>query len=531
MSASPYQVLGTGVPRMLGRERLFDRLCGHLTKRSPDHVSVVGPRLFGKSVLLNHLASHFPEDRYAASMYWDLRFETPRTDAEFRSRFAEHLKGSLAPVEPDLAEYLEPDDEAVSDLLALVFEDLHGRRGRVLAVLDGFDHLLGDFGITRNLWDELRTLAQIGGLCFVTGSRARLYDLCKDEESRTSNFWQIFHDPPFRVGRFEDEDWHGFLAPFGARGIRVDGSAEKEIRNWTGGVPVLAAALADRLIAGRHGGAAISKADVDRVAGAMADEPLDSVRALWDDCPVELRSALTDLSVTGNARATEVPERRKRELLFRGFALESRGGLRSSCGLMAAYARRRRDEVAYLNRLFGDPGRFDDNIQGMLELRLEGIAGGADPKLAGFVRKAIRDLRPDPNGAVVWMRSIAETALDLIWKAELGPDRSLPDAWKFAGIVFDEEGRFPGNRGRQCAILRGITGTGQSHRVAEFVTKPTCLLVDHIHSVGNFGQHREGQEVSLPTAASFCLSAIELCDRLSLDLTDSAANAHRSNRA
>ena len=450
-------------------------------------------------------------------MYWDLRFETPRTDAEFRSRFAEHLRDSLAPDEPDLAEYLDPGDEAVSDLLALVFEDLHGRRGRVLAVLDGFDHLLGDFGITRNLWDELRTLAQTGGLCLVTGSRDRLYDLCKDEESRTSNFWQIFHDPPFRVGGFQDEDWYGFLAPFASRGIRVDGSAEKEIRNWTGGVPVLAAALADRLIADRRGGEVISKADVDRVAGAMANEPLDSVRALWDDCPIELRSALTELSTTDNARATEVPERRKRQLLFRGFAQESRGGLRSSCRLMAEYARRRKDEVAYLNRLFGDPDCFDDNIQGMLELRLEGIASRVDPRLAEFVRKAIRDLHPDPNGAVVWMRSIAETALDLIWKAELGPDRSLPEAWKFAGIVFDE-GRFPGNRGPQCAILRGITGTGQSARVAEFVTKPTCLLVDHIHSIGNFGQHRDGQEVSLPTAASFCLSAIELCERLSGEL-------------
>ncbi len=516
MSDSPYQVLGTGVPQMLGRERLFDRLCV-LTKKSPYNVSVVGPRLFGKSVLLSHLASHFPQDHYAASMYWDLRFETPRTDAEFRSRFAEHMKDALAQEEPDLAEYLEPDDEAVSDLLKLVFEDLHGRRSRVLAVLDGFDHLLGDFGITSNLWDELRTLAQIGGLCFVTGSRARLYDLCKDEESRTSNFWQIFHDPPFRVCRLGDEDWHGFLAPFASMGIRVDGSAEKEIRNWTGGVPVLAAALADRLIAGRRGSEAISKADVDRVAGEMADEPLESVRALWDDCPIELQSALTELSTTGKARATEVPVRRKRELLFRGFAQESRGGLRSSCGLMAAYARRRKDQVAYLNRLFGDPDRFEDNVQGMLELRLEGIVARADPNLARFVRNAIRDLHPDPNGAVVWMRSIAETALDLIWKAELGPDRSLPDAWKFAGIVF-EGGRLPGDQGPQCGILRRITGTRQSHRIAEFVSKPTCLLVDHIHSVGNFGQHREGQEVSLPTAASFCLSAIELCERLSREL-------------
>lgn len=283
-------------------------------------------------------------------------------------------------------------------------------------------------------------------------------------------------------------------------------------------MPVLAAALANQLIAGRLADETISKSDVDEVADAMAGEPLDSVRSLWDDCPIELQSVLTELSTVDGLRAIEVAGRRKDELLFRGFAQQSRDGLRSSCGLLSAHARQRRDEVAYLHRLFGDPDRFDDNIQGMLELRLEGIANRSDPKLAGFVRKAIRDLRPDPDASIIWMRSIAETALDLIWGAELGPDRSLPDAWKFAGIAFDEGGRLPRSPGKQCGILRLVTGTEKSNAVAKFVSKPTCLLVDHIQSVGNFGQHREGQAVSLPTAASFCLSAIELAERLSEEL-------------
>ena len=60
MSASPYRVLGVEVPPMLGRERLFDRLCRHLTKASPDHVSVIGPRLFGE-------VSHVEASRFALS--------------------------------------------------------------------------------------------------------------------------------------------------------------------------------------------------------------------------------------------------------------------------------------------------------------------------------------------------------------------------------------------------------------------------------------------------------------------------------
>lgn len=119
MSESPYRVLGVEVPAMLGRERLFGQLCRHLNKATPDHVSVIGPHLYGKSVMLKHLASHFSEGRFVGSLYWDLRYGTPRTDAEFRSQFAERLRVAVSPARPDLAGDLEPDDEAVSDLLCL----------------------------------------------------------------------------------------------------------------------------------------------------------------------------------------------------------------------------------------------------------------------------------------------------------------------------------------------------------------------------------------------------------------------------
>ena len=85
MSDSPYRVLGVGVPSMLGRERLFEKLLGHLTKPTPDHVCVVGPRKFGKSVLLSHLASHFKDagDYYVTSLFWNLRHNTPRRMTSF----------------------------------------------------------------------------------------------------------------------------------------------------------------------------------------------------------------------------------------------------------------------------------------------------------------------------------------------------------------------------------------------------------------------------------------------------------------
>ena len=75
MNESPFQVRGVGIPAMLGRGKIFDRLCGHLTKPTPDHVCVVGPPSYGKSVILSHLASYFEGggDHYVTALYWDLR--------------------------------------------------------------------------------------------------------------------------------------------------------------------------------------------------------------------------------------------------------------------------------------------------------------------------------------------------------------------------------------------------------------------------------------------------------------------------
>ena len=268
MNNRPYRVLGVGIPPMLGRKRLFEKLYHELTKPTPEHMCVVGPHLFGKSVLLNHLADHFKDagDHYVTSLYWDIRHSTPMTDEEFRLRFAERIKGTLQSVQPELAEYLDMEDKNLRDFLRLVFEEMESNGLRFLAVLDGFDHVLQGSDITRNLWDEMRDLGQMTSLRFVTGSRRRLRELCRTEESRTSDFWEIFNPKPLQVKCFENHDWSDFLDPFKLRGITLDDSACEEIKNWTGGVPVLAAALAGGLFDRAPEGASLSGSHVATIA-------------------------------------------------------------------------------------------------------------------------------------------------------------------------------------------------------------------------------------------------------------------------
>ena len=80
----------------------------------------------------------------------------------------------------------------------------------------------------------------------------------------------------------------------------------------------------------------------------------------------------------------------------------------------------------------------------------------------------------------------------------------------------------PGERGRQIRLLRYATGTAVSgrslRRLTKRITKPSALLLEHLQSVGNFGQHQE-DVVTRPFAVSVCLTAIALCASLADDLS------------
>ena len=520
MNNNPYQVRGPGIRKMLGRERLFKKLCHRLTKHN---ICVVGPPSFGKSVLLHHLASHFKDtsNHYIISLYWDLhRRDTPRTDNEFRQHFVERIKDALQPVLPDLAkdlaEYLELEDESFPYLLHLVFDgmegnEMEGKKICFLAILDGFDDVLAESNITGNLWEEMCGLGHMDSLRLVTGSRNRLPE---------PYFSELFHNSPLSVGCFEDHDWSGFLDPLKSRRrITFDDSVKQEIAKWTGGVPVLAVALAEQIF-DKFSDVTISESDVQRIVEELDDELWELSKKLWKDCPIDLQS---DLVVLSSRQEVQLPKERHADLKRRGFAKKSRKNrLRSSCLLMKRYAQEQEGEVETLQWLFGDEEHFKSNIQSVLNHRLDQIRAipGADQDLIDHVKFVI-ELLPQhgPIRSLASVRDIEDRALKLIWDAELGPNnRSLPKNWqsdlpKNWGVV----SKVPNDRGMQCTILRRKT----RENVPEVITNPTQLLVDHLHSIGNFRHHMDEMDkniVSEPIAASFCLSAISLCESLTEDL-------------
>ncbi|MDE2892403.1 MAG: ATP-binding protein, partial [Chloroflexota bacterium] len=456
MTTGHYQVLGASVPPMLGRASLMRTITDHLLKPSPDHVSVVGPAYYGKSVVLRHLSTSFDNgsDGYLTASHIDLRHGIPASDGEFMSRFAQEISTVLQGARPQHAELIEPGDEAVHEVLGLVFEELENEGVRLLVVLDGLDYALAGTGLTRNLWDRLRALAQRSSLRLVTGSRRPLRELCRTEESRTSDFWEIFYDTHTPVTALDDGDIEAFLQPLRDAGTAFDESARKEIVNWTGGVPLLVCALLQRLLE-EHAGARLRKPDIDRSAEEVLGGRGQLLAALWDDCDAELRSDLRVLS-DGDVRLTELSPARRRALEERGYGRVSGNRLRGSCRLMQRYARDQAPAIADLTRVVGTIAGFETHVGSLLELRLAQVsAGEPDEELRDYVSNAIRDLSPSPNHALIWVRSIANRGLKLVWNAELPPDRTLPSKWRSewrrAEVNYaDEDGRLPRSPGAQC---------------------------------------------------------------------------------
>ena len=518
MTSNPYRVLGLQVPVLRGRRRAFEDVVKHLTKLTPDHVSVISPKLAGKTVFLNGLKEYFSRKGfpYVATLYWDVRHGTPATDKEFYRVFACRLRQTLQAVDPALAGMLDEGEEKIQSCLSSIFELLHEESKKVLVILDGLDEMLRAEGITGNLWDYLLSLAQYRSLRFVTGSRHRLRELCASPESRTSDFWNIFFDTPISLGPLGDDDWSEFLHPFFEHGVTIDPSALKELRNWTGGVPVLAAAVASRLFEQSAEGT-ISKPEVDRVGEEVLSAYQDHLDDLWADCSAEEQGDLIDLARREELPLSEVAEQRRESLVLRGYAVSTSSKLKPVCRLMEKHAIRRGENLSDLRRLFGDAERYERNIQSLLDLRLAQIKN-ADPELMGYVEKAVRDLLPEPEHAVVWMRSVAERALDLLWDKEL-PTRKIPQEWTESWKQEEAnppEGLIPNERRRQMYLLRLMVDKRKAGKTR--VSRPSYLLLEHIQSLGNFGQHKEGQPVSLRFAVVVCLSAIELCEQLAKDL-------------
>jgi hypothetical protein len=512
---------------MLGRKVLFEQLCNELTKPTPAHLSLVGPRYHGKSVILHALVATMRQrsDAYHRVIYWDLGHNTPQTDAEFLENLRIRIAKEISDSHPDLADYLKDKDSGFDDLHE-VMENLAKEGKRILLVWDGFDRPLRQGRLTRNLWDNLLELCRMGSFRVVTASRRKLQELIRDEQSVTSELWQVFRVE--KVACLTADDLEHFTENLPNHAFQA--GALKELMNWTGGFPALVTWLLGKIAMDVPNGA-VTNQHVNDTA-VPDDQGAGILDSIWQDCPAPAADLYRHLAESGPQRAGDVPKTEKAALQDLGLARQDGQMLVHTCRLMEKHVGAADPEFGALARLFGTWDGYAGNIRGILERRISQI-DRFDESLFHMVERAIEDIPDHPNTCLNSLTHIEDLALDLVWKRELGDDRILPagvvsywtqsprDRHRFvAEMMKTDNWEVPGDRGPQLALLQLLTGSHQdfTQPKAKFTSKDTYVLLNAIHSFRNRSQHASGQAIHLGVAVSAVMLCVELLACLQREL-------------
>ncbi|MBF0400283.1 MAG: ATP-binding protein [Magnetococcales bacterium] len=501
---------------MIGRAAIMQKLWNELTKPSPSHLSVIGPRYAGKSVLLHALAERMRrnDSPYGVVSLWDLGHQTPDSDEAFLLAMCRRLGQGLKAVNEECADHLLAAKETPAEDLREVMELLQEEEVKILMLWDGFDKPLGAGRLTRNLWDQLRELAQSPSLRLVTATRRPLQELIRSEESITSDFWNIFDMNPIRIGPFDDADRTAILANLS--NTQFNGGAQTELANWTGGCPPLFLSVVNHAVT--QSPKLVDNAGVNAAAVHALGNGVNGILAyLWADCPEPAKDLFRHLVEHGQLNVSEVGKDERDRLTEKGFAKISSNKISPNCRLLEHHIKSQIDDAGSIVRLFGEWEDYRINIRSVLQRRLRQIPN-IDGRLKRLIERSIEDIPDYPGECLVNMRGIADRALDVIWEAEFFEERSILPSWIYEWQSEGQKGidgwenSFPGDRPQQIRLLQLMTGAyrGQSAPRARTVNKSIYYLLNSIFSFGNFGQHLEGEIVNAGTAVAAIMNCIEL---------------------
>jgi hypothetical protein len=521
LETSPYQVLGTGIAQLLARGEDRSRIMQHLSKFTPDHVSLVGPRYIGKTVLLRALSDIVVTGQSSVvdCVYWDLRHNTPKSDEEFYQRFAQQLQPHMRKIDPALGTFLDESEGITFYNIKSLFEILSEDKKTVVIMFDGLDPVLRNTEIRKDLWDSLRGLADMSSFRMVTGTRQPLRELCMSPDSKTSDFFNIFAMNVRRLGPLTDRDSQEFLQPFIDRGISVSTASTQMLRKWCGGIPLLTAALCLDLWNTVDDGKPLTPQIIDSRAGDLcADETLQDYLYdfFWRDCSEQERSVLAEIVRQYRTdRPTTDPA--VQTLMQKGFLANSQNGLTCPSKFMYVYASQQGESVTRLRSLFGSVQDFEENSQALLELRLSQFVK-IDVTLRSHIEAIIGFLREPIEGAKL-IRLFADRAYTIVLEHEV-PSGELPqqwlDEWTREGLrdIPGKQLPSPSNRAARYFLVKNIADTRYSlqHRR---ITPDMQLLLAHLKLLGDFGHHLDSRVPTSSFMFSVCVTALELATQIS----------------
>lgn len=505
--------------KLIGRLNILDEILTAITKPVPDHIQVVGPRYSGKTVILKKLKEIvISEDRseYSCVLLWDLGHITPKSDLEFLSQFATNLSEAIKDKFPDYSEHLKSSKDTFQQDIAEVLDALNDET-KILVIFDGFDKALSSDKLTRNLWDQLRELAQNKSLTLITASRKSLRELIRNPEAQTSDFWNIFLSTPIRVDCFDENEISDILTNHCQ--VEFDKGALTELINGTNGSPVVLLEVLNYLLDG-HDYSKVTNALVQEAVVGSFESVQNYIDDLWHDCSPTtqdtIRLLVEESEIQGACQSD------KTSIVEKGFARPSGSKLIKPSRILQTYLGGLANEKGAIDRLFSNEEAFAQNFNHVLSKRLSQISN-IDHDLNRYLQRSMEDLPNHPSVCLSGIRGILDKCFDIIWNAEFGgkviPDGHF-DTWNYHKeheSLQEFKTSFP-QGAKRLKLLKALTTPERSNPLSKVVSKSTYVAINALYPFGDFGQHQEGEYISLQMVYSSIFLAVELVASLQNDL-------------
>jgi hypothetical protein len=526
MTERRFPIFGETIPPLIGRQKLLEQVSAELTKVTPSHVSIVGARFMGLSTFLKELENRL-SGKYVSIIYWDLGHKTPLSDNEFIAMLSEVLGNGLKNVGNDYGDHLLDAQGGEYEDLQEVLDALQDDSEKVLLLLDGFDRPVTSGRLTRNLWDNLLELCRNPSFRLVTGSRKPLHDLIRDEESVTSDFWGIFGSRQY-LKPFSTEDIDEILLTIPE--YPLSNGAKAELLNWTGGIPPLVFEVLNNiceLTPERE----IDNTTLNAAAKYVSSKRQDVLSILWDECKSETKDLFQSILTSGGVLLRDAGRLERDILIERGFCGESGNKLVPTCRMLSKFLEGDRPDAGSLARLFTREEDFITNIRELLERRL-GQIQRFDGNLFRDITTAISLLNTNCNFALNGLSQIEDRIFDVVWRAELDQNRTIPETvksyWESGERASDSlvlqlgsnlSWTIPNDRNIQVRILQMLTGSKMKFDYkARSVSKSTYALIDALHGYRNLVQHLDGQEVMIGVAVAILMTCVELLANIAIEI-------------
>ncbi|MCD0458675.1 ATP-binding protein [Roseiconus lacunae] len=530
MTERLFPILGTEDIPLVGRAQLLDRIWSDLTKPTPSNLSVVGPRYIGKTVLLKALADRAREtdSPYKVVVYWEVGCNPPQSDDQFRADLCDQLHHALGCDATKHSELrTELAEEKSHSTLKEVLDWLDKDGDKVLMIWDGFDKPLSQGHLTAPLFGQLRSYFNESSHTIVTAARALQSELAADKKVEDSPFWNMFDLNPVRVGPLETDD---FQAAFKKAGFSPQRGGEPELKNWTGGHPILFFSMLNQLHSSND--MEFDNTHVNNAAKSVGQTLAEFMDTLWASCSADAKATYRSLVEHQELACNTVTRETQLALTSQSLASESGSKLKPACKLIQEHVQASKGQQGGIKRGFATSQDYESNIRELLELRLSHAKRPVNNRLHKLVRQSISHLPDDPDDCLNNLTRIEELSLDVVWQFEANSDGQLPadviSAWTSSPCDRDRtvkermdsnDWRIPSDRLQQILILERLTGSRKDFTpLAKKISKDTYVLLNAIHSFRNRTEHTDGQQMPVGVAASALLLCIELLSCLEKEL-------------